>query len=779
MDNLEDNTKRNGDSARAGKQPSPDPMAQAREDFCKSPDQAQHAEIMRRSERTGDATALSHQSMQMGGSIQVGLSAKDILEWMLRFKWTVLAIFILVAAPLIAAIWITFVPKYRARAEVRVRPIIPYLVFRTEESGKIPLYDSFVNTQVPIISSVEVLQRVLDQSEVQQTGWYKNPPKSLLQKLGSNPTPPIERLREALSAAPRKETEIIDVTFTDPSTKEAKLILDTILEQYIAYIGEMYDRTEDKLKRQLAVERTSLELDITGQENRIDVLRALLGTATPQELVSQKRVRLDQTQARLAEVQQNMDLLKWELNRINVQNSNDANLALAGDMENQPEYYEDEEWRRLDANVKSFRHEIGAGSRRAEHPGTIRSQKDLKFTEELLRQRETQLDEQWRRRVPMTIAGGNHLSYAEAVTYLEHQLARAEREKQLLLPEIEKQRTEFEKFFANAQRLEKQNAALLHMRGLFDAVRQRLDQKNMERNAPGSIELLTPAGVLSQPFNDRRVLFTVMVTVLALGAGGGAAFLRAGRNDTIYTVKDMPHPMQVPFLGYVLVTDAGRSVGRSLVSRYKQVKRDQSSGNESMRIVRTALLARLNGQDSTAVLITSTAAGTGKSHFTMMLGESLARAGKKVLVIDADLRKMTLTKRLNLGGKPGFIQSLRVGSVQKRHIMQSEVSGLSFLPAGERGKTGMVYEEIANGVFKKCIYRLRQKYDIILLDSPPILPAADATILSGQVDGTIMVERELVSQRTNEIDALTRLASSGGYLVGTVFVGSGTHRKYE
>ncbi len=110
--------------------------------------------------------------------------------------------------------------------------------------------------------------------------------------------------------------------------------------------------------------------------------------------------------------------------------------------------------------------------------------------------------------------------------------------------------------------------------------------------------------------------------------------------------------------------------------------------------------------------------------------------------------------------------------------MQSEVSGLSFLPAGERGKTGMAYEEVANGAFKACIYKLRQQYDITLLDSPPILPAADATILSNQVDGTIMVERELVSRRADQVDALIRLASSGGHLIGTVFVGSGRHEKY-
>jgi receptor protein-tyrosine kinase len=66
----------------------------------------------------------------------------------------------------------------------------------------------------------------------------------------------------------------------------------------------------------------------------------------------------------------------------------------------------------------------------------------------------------------------------------------------------------------------------------------------------------------------------------------------------------------------------------------------------------------------------------------------------------------------------------------------------------------------------------------MLLDSSPILPVADATILSGQVDGTIMVERELVSQRSNVIDALARLDSAGGRLMGTVFVGSGGSGKY-
>jgi len=199
---------------------------------------------------------------------------------------------------------------------------------------------------------------------------------------------------------------------------------------------------------------------------------------------------------------------------------------------------------------------------------------------------------------------------------------------------------------------------------------------------------------------------------------------------------------------------------------------------ESIRFVRTALLSRLDGQDSTTVLVTSADAGTGKSTFTMMLGKSLAQTGKKILMIDADFRKMALTKRFNLSDKSGFLESLYCKSVDKRHIFPTETFGLSIIPAGKRGNDSMLFEETANGAFKACIGQLRHQYNIILLDSSPILPVADATILSSQVDGTIMVERELVSRRENVINALARLGSAGGRLLGTVFVGSGDNEGY-
>jgi len=440
-----------------------------------------------------------------------------------------------VAAPAIAAIWTQVVPKYQARAEIRVRPIIPYLVFRTEDSGMIPLYSSFMNTQVSIIEGLLVLQRALDQEEVQETQWYKEPPKSHVQRLlGNPPASHIERLREGLSVRPRKETEIIDIAFLDSSAKDAKIIVDAVLDQYIKYIGEKSDATKDELYSKLVDQYKSLENEIKGREMISAQLSRSIGTGTPQELVSGKRVRLDETQARLSELRQSIALLEWERKKLEdlmKQAVNDDSNDVPGRMENQAKYYEDAEWRKLDVDMRTIHHKIATSQLDPNNPDIIQATKDMKFVDELLRLREVQLDKQWRDRlrnsagVPITTAIASGLSYEERLISLEHQLARAKQEEKLLLAQFEKQKAEFERLFESAQLLEKENSALEHKRELFSAVRQRLDQKNMERNVPGQIEVLTRASEPSEPHKDRRIVFTAMALVLGLGMGGVAAFL--------------------------------------------------------------------------------------------------------------------------------------------------------------------------------------------------------------------------------------------------------------
>ena len=825
----------NTNSTGGGFQCNPDPIVQERDYSDKPGRKEQTSEIVLASEKTkvvSNVTAWPNQFAGTGRPNQAAPLGSDIISSLLRFKWTVLIIFVLVSVPAIVFIWTQIIPKYRARAELRVRPYIPRLVFRTEDSGPIPFYNSFVNTQVTIMRSPTVLQRVLDQPDVRGTQWYRNPQKSLMERLRGSIDPPLERLRDTLTVRPRRGTEVIDVDFLDPSAKDAKIIVDTVLDQYVEYIGEMSDEDEEKLYRQLVEKYESLEKEILGRESTIAGLVKSLKTHNPESLVSIQRIRLDDTKARLSALRQNIALLESTID-----DSNNPVFIVADTQEvKQPKYYVDPDWRNLELNAKTLRHQIATSGLTPKHPDMMKMQKDLEFAEEMLRLQEKRLDEQWGNRLedtpeaPITIAQwrnqpinvlgetvlstmtGNPLvgqssvpishlgnqsmnvletpittthtgvpDLGQGLLFVEQQLVRAKRQEQLLIDELNKQEAEFNELFDTARLLAEEQNALNHKRTTFDAVSQRLEQKNIERNVQdviAKIEVLTEAFVPSSPQGDRRIVFTAMVLVMGLGVGGGVGFLRATRGQSVYTPNDMPYAMQVPLLGFVPVTEVRKPLPKSFRKSPYEGRYAQNHLTESIRLVRTALMSRLGGPRNTTLLITSTVAGTGKSHFTAKLGESLAQVGKKVLMIDADFRKMGLTRRFNLSGKSGFIESLRSKSMDKRRIFPTDTLNLSIMPAGKRSDEDVVFEETANGAFKTCMAQLRERFDIILLDGTPILPVADATILSSQVDGTIMVEREHVSQHGRQVEALTRLISSGGHLLGTVFVGSSEGKDY-
>jgi hypothetical protein len=180
--------------------------------------------------------------------------------------------------------------------------------------------------------------------------------------------------------------------------------------------------------------------------------------------------------------------LEWEIKRANTEDSN--NVPDANDrLQRQPKYYEDTEWRRLDANVRTMRHNIDNSLLKSSHPDSARIEKELQFAEEQLKLRETQLGEQWLDRLnnpagALTIAGASGLSCQEGLVYIEHQLERSKREEKLLADELKKQQDEFASLFESAQKLETENNTLLHKRELFTAVRQRKEQKEIRATYP-------------------------------------------------------------------------------------------------------------------------------------------------------------------------------------------------------------------------------------------------------------------------------------------------------
>jgi len=717
----------------------------------------------------GDDFALGEPVGRTDESAGARSSGAISLSSVLRFKWTVLLVAVLVAGPAMAAVWMLIVPEYKARGEVHVRPIIDRLVFRTDENGMIPLYTSFVNTQVSYMRSPTVLQRVLDREDVQKTTWYRHPPKPLLRSAGSR----MERLRESLLVSPRRQTEVIDVTFTAASLSDAETIVNAVLDCYIAYTAEKSDKTRDKLDQELAEKRRSLEGEIGGREKVLTRLRETLGTGTPEELVTRKRVRLDEAQAQLKELWRRKALLEWQKKQLEneIKKTSGDDPASTTQLAERREYHEDAEWRQLDVALKAAQHraKVARKQLKPEHPTMISLAGEVQFAEDMLRLREAQLDELWRKYplLATAAAGGTPgPDYRAQLTSVIRLLGQVVQEEGLLKKEVDEQQAVFDQTFRDAQALDKENKAIAHKRSLFEAVRQRLDQKEMERNVPGSIGVPNRAWAASKPDKDRRVIFTVMTLVAGLGAGLGLAFLRAGRSQTLYGADDLPL-RRTPFLGQVPV-----------IRRTKDMAvEDNPAMTESMRMVRTALLSRLDGQRHSAILISSANTGAGKSSVSVALGKSFAQGGKNVLLVDGDFRQRALSRRFDLVEETGFIQSLSNRAVDPRSIFPTNIPGLSVMPAG-RCNGGSELELTANGALAACMAQMRRDYDIVLMDGSPILPVADARILSGQVDGTIMIVRERNCRRNEIVDAFACLGSSGGKLLGTIFVGSGRRGAY-
>jgi hypothetical protein len=141
MDDLEDKNNCNSNLSGESRQSSPGPIGQTSDDLSGPQKNIQSAEIIQNAKvpiSVTDSTVLPNQYTGTGEHTQSISSVGDIVESMLRFKRTIVIVFLVVSVPAIAAIWTLVVPKYQAQAELRARPIIPYLVFQTEESGKIP-----------------------------------------------------------------------------------------------------------------------------------------------------------------------------------------------------------------------------------------------------------------------------------------------------------------------------------------------------------------------------------------------------------------------------------------------------------------------------------------------------------------------------------------------------------------------------------------------------------------------------------------------------------------
>lgn len=188
--------------------------------------------------------------------------------------------------------------------------------------------------------------------------------------------------------------------------------------------------------------------------------------------------------------------------------------------------------------------------------------------------------------------------------------------------------------------------------------------------------------------------------------------------------------------------------------------------SEAYRALRTNLeFIALNGQLQ-ALVVTSPAAGEGKSTTLANLAVTIAQGGSSVILVDGDLRRPALHTIFGIGNERGVSNSLLDEAlIAAPPLVESGVAGLRLLPAGPTPPNPA--ELIASPRMGQLIATLRQQAEILLFDAPPVLPVTDAALLGARVDGVLLVLQAGKTKREHAARARTRLEQVGARIVGT------------
>lgn len=276
-------------------------------------------------------------------------------------------------------------------------------------------------------------------------------------------------------------------------------------------------------------------------------------------------------------------------------------------------------------------------------------------------------------------------------------------------------------------------------------------------------EVIQPASLPSAPFTPNYRQNAILGLFLGLLLGMLAALLRERLDDRLRGRHDFEARLGHPVLAVIPRIPNWRRRGEAKVVA---LEAPHSFASESYKTLRTSTLFIASNRGTRVLLITGPHAGEGKTTTLANLGVSLAHADRRVIVVSADLRKPRLHEFFRIDNDKGVTTILSGETTLPESLIRVGVDRLRVLPSGPSPLNPA--EVLGSEAMGELLDQLRDMADLVLLDAPPILSVADATVLSPMSDGVILVVNPSQSSRSAVVNAVQRLEQVGTHIVGGV-----------
>ena len=291
---------------------------------------------------------------------------------------------------------------------------------------------------------------------------------------------------------------------------------------------------------------------------------------------------------------------------------------------------------------------------------------------------------------------------------------------------------------------------------ILESAELRLSTETMQRSMPMSpARIWERAEPASAPSKPRVWLNMALAVVVGLIVGIGLAFFLEYLDTSVKTMEDVESFLQVPVLAVV-----PQNI-HSLVSNP-----DASADAEAYRILRTNLEFNRKSSDANTVTFVSGGAGEGKSTTLSNLACTFAQGGYNTLIVDADLRRPTQHRIFGLGNERGLTDFLTSDLDLEDVVQTTTIPGLFLLPSGRLPSDAVGV--LNSQRMMDLIAQVKNRFDIVFFDSPPILGVSDASVLVRALDLTIVVVQHRRFPRAMLQRVKQSVENAGGHILGVV-----------
>ncbi|MCP5534649.1 MAG: polysaccharide biosynthesis tyrosine autokinase [Akkermansiaceae bacterium] len=652
---------------------------------------------------------------------EAALHAIDYWQVLKNRYGVILLTFLLV---FLTAAVITYVmpKKYESIALVEVKPIVdvdPTLGGGHSTMGT-QMTRQFMNTQFEIIVAPETLGLAIDKIQL-ETRW------------GEDRSTVMKNLRGIVRTSQRRGTDLIEISVRHRKKEEAQAIAKAVYE---AYKDRRYDLEMSVRKDQLK----AIKIELQNKNDRVAELRKRLmdiaekvgliwvETEKGGETLGNTLGLREQAEKELYDAERQMEQISFQINKL--LSVDDADLiSVAAEL---PEVGFREAYNKYE-EAKSELQTMKASGLGDKHPDIEMRKTRIEELEKSLEKRAINVRES-----------------------LKHRLALIEgrvKKMKAVVNELQDQGTE------KARAIQEFNVA----RKEYQTALSIKDQMEVKYDIEKTKTVLPPTNIIvhevpeinNNPVSPNIPLNLALGAVVGLIFGIGIAFCLEYLDTSVKSLEDVERFLNVPVLA-VIPKDVG--------VLHKQS--GMSPDAEAYRILRTNIEFNRKNPEDNSITVVSGGAGEGKSTTLVNLAYICAQGGYTTLMIDADLRRPRLHTFFDINNSVGLTNYLTTDLLLEDVILQTPVDNLYFMPSG-------ILPADAAGILNsrrmsELIQDVKQRFDLVLVDSPPILGVSDASVLASEVDLTMIVVQHRKLPRNMLIRVKQAVENVGGHVIGVV-----------